>query len=160
MREVVRMRRLALIVTVLTAFCGCATTSGSGEQKPEIQVARPEVFLGEEVPVYPGFKLIPEKSFSYESGNLKVGRFVFKGKALVKDIVAYYRDNLPEHGWEPVAITVYGKQASLTYITPEKSLQIHVAKKFSEVYLVIQIGPRGEVPQAGETPPQEGLTTQ
>jgi hypothetical protein len=99
----------------------------------------------DDIPVYPGFKLIPEKSFVYESGNVKVGRLIFRGKSSINDLVNYYKTTLPEQGWEPISISIYGKDANLTYVTSDRVLQLRMTQGFSETTLIIQVGPRGEL---------------
>jgi len=136
------MRKLLLIAPLILFSFSCATTQQEGATVITQEEVKAEI-LGDSVPIYPGFKLVPTKSFIYESGDIKVGRLVFVGKASVKDVVSYYKNTLPEKGWEPVAITIYGNSAELTFTTPEQFLQIEVKKGFSETTLIIQIGPRG-----------------
>ena len=138
------MRKLILIFPLLL-IGGCATTQQAEETTVITQEQVRAEILGDSVPVYPGFKIVSSKSFIYESGNIKVGRLVFTGKAKIKDIVSYYKNTLPEKGWEPVAITIYGNSAELTFTTPTQFLQITAKKGFSETTLIIQIGPRGEL---------------
>jgi hypothetical protein len=126
---------------------GCAAVN-SASQKGSVttevqQQIKTEMF--DDVPVYPGFKVIPEKSFVYESGNVKVGRLIFKGKSSINDLVSYYKNTLPEQGWEPISVSIYGKDASLTYVTSDRVLQIRITRGFSETTLIIQMGPRGEL---------------
>ena len=137
----------ALIIPVILIASACAPVSQQKvETTPALQEQQVKADLLEEnIPVYPGFHLIPEKSFIYESGNIKVGRLVFKGNAPVKNVVSYYKATLPDKGWEPLTITVYGKNAELTFTNPDQVLQIQVNRGFSETYLTIQVGPRGEL---------------
>jgi len=138
------MKKMLLIAPLILLSFSCATTQQEGAAVITQEEVKAEI-LGDSVPIYPGFKLVPTKSFIYESGEIKVGRLVFVGKASVKDVVSYYKNTLPERGWEPVAITIYGNTAELTFTTPDQFLQIEVKKGFSETTLVIQIGPRGEL---------------
>ncbi|TCK02847.1 hypothetical protein [Phorcysia thermohydrogeniphila] len=141
------MKKWMFLPVLLIALSACATTATQEKNAQELQTqtVKPELLLGDEVPVYPGFKFIPTKSFTYESGNIKVGRLFFSGKASIKEIVSYYKDVLPQQGWEPVAISVYGNQATLTYVMPDRTLQIQANKGFAETVIIIQIGPRGEL---------------
>ena len=143
------MKKLLSLPLVILALSACATTAveekSSTEVQAQVQTVKPELILGEEVPVYPGFKFVPAKSFTYESGNIKVGRLLFRGRAPIKEVVNYYKEILPQQGWEPVAISVYGNQATLTYVMPDKTLQIQATKGFTETTIIIQIGPRGEL---------------
>ena len=144
------MRKIILILPILLLSGSCATTKQVEGTAVITQEQVQAELLGENVPIYPGFKLVSEKSFVYESGNIKVGRLVFKGRAKIKDIVSYYKSTLPEKGWEPVAITIYGNKAQFSFTTPEQFLQINVEKGFSSTTLIIQIGPRGELTNSQE----------
>ncbi|WP_457679263.1 hypothetical protein [Thermovibrio sp.] len=139
------MKKLILLPLAATLFFSCATTSQTEKTTVITQEQVKAELLGNAVPIYPGFKLISSKSFIYESGNIKVGRLVFVGDATIKDIVSYYKATLPDKGWEPVAITIYGNRAELTFTTPTQFLQIQAVKGFSQTTLIIQIGPKGEL---------------
>ena len=140
------MRKALLIPAILVVSACAPATQQEVKTTPALQEQQVKTDLLEEnIPVYPGFHLIPDKSFIYESGNIKVGRLVFRGRASVKDIVSYYKATLPDKGWEPLTITVYGKSAELTFTNPSEVLQIQVNRGFSETYLTIQVGPRGEL---------------
>jgi hypothetical protein len=144
MRREIMRRGVFLLLLFLAGACA-PVSQQSVKTSPVQEEQVKEELLGENVPVYPGFKLIPEKSFIYESGNVKVGRLVFKGRAPIKEIVSYYKETLPEKGWEPLTITIYGNSAELTFTTPEKVLQIQVLKGFSETEIVLSLGPKGEL---------------
>ncbi|ADU97601.1 hypothetical protein [Thermovibrio ammonificans] len=146
------MKKLLIPLAIAAAVTGCAVNQKPPKTTVLTQEQVKAELLGDTVPIYPGFQLVSDKSFIYESGNIKVGRLIFKGDAPVKDIVSYYKATLPEKGWEPVAITIYGDSAQLTYVTPDQFLQIQVKKQFGQTYLIISLGPRGQA--SAETPPQ------
>jgi len=138
------MKRGILILALLLVGA-CAPAQKEVQTSPVQAEQVKEELLGLNVPIYPDFKLIPDKSFIYESGNIKVGRLVFRGRASIKDIVSFYKDALPQKGWEPLSITIYGNSAEMTFTTPDQILQIKAKKGFSETELVIQVGPKGEL---------------
>ncbi len=143
------MKRL-LFIAPLIFLSSCATVQTTSQKPLMTQEQIKEELLGDLVPVYPGFRLIPDKSFIYESGDIKVGRLYFVGDAKLKDLVSYYRETLPDKGWEPVAITIYGNSAELTYTTAQQFLQITIKKGFSQTSLIIQVGPRGELTNSSQ----------
>ncbi len=135
------MKRTLLLVPFLM-FVSCAMTQtqqdvGVSTQKQEINR---EVFG--DIPVYPGFKLVYNKSFTYQSGSIKVGRLVFTGTASIVDVVNFYRKSLKELGWDLVSSYTYEKSAFMDFLSPDRSLQISLEKEFSGLKLVIQVGPR------------------
>ncbi len=139
------MKKYFVFPLAFLLLAGCAVNSASqkGSVTTEVQQIKTKMF--DDIPVYPGFKLIPEKSFVYESGNVKVGRLIFKGRSSINDLVNYYKNTLPEQGWEPISISIYGKDANLTYVTSDRVLQVRMTQGFSETTLIIQVGPRGEL---------------
>jgi len=145
------MKKYFVFPLAFLLLAGCAVNSAS--QKGSVttgvqQQIKTKMF--DDVPIYPGFKVIPEKSFVYESGNIKVGRLIFKGKSSINDLVNYYKNTLPEQGWNPISVSVYGKDANLTYVTSDRVLQVRITRGFSETILIIQIGPRGELTSEGK----------
>jgi hypothetical protein len=114
----------------------------------EVKEIKPKTF--DNVPIYPDFEFVPEKSFIYESGEIKIGKLVFKGNASIDEVVNYYKATLPEEGWKPISISIFGKEANMTYTTSNRVLQVYVVKGFSETLLVIQVGPRGELTSSGK----------
>jgi len=139
------MKKYAVFPLMLILLGGCATTSPSSGNATQLKVQEKGIKVFDDIPIYPGFREIPEKSFLYESGNIKVGRLVFVGNASVKSVVDYYKDSLPQTGWEPISVTIYGKAASMTYTTLDRVLQIEVKEEFSGTKLIIQVGPKGEL---------------
>lgn len=133
------MKRLLLAVCVLLSLAGCATVNNQ-----QVITANSTAIktLGN-VPVYPGFNLINDQSFTYESGNIDVGRLVFGGNAKISNIVDFYKNALMQLGWQPISVSTYDDKAFLSYITSDRALQIQVEKGFSGTRLVIQVGPRG-----------------
>ncbi len=139
------MKKYLVFPLAFLLLAGCAVNSASQKRSVTTEVQQIKTKMFDDIPVYPGFKLIPEKSFVYESGNVKVGRLIFKGKSSINDLVNYYKNTLPEQGWEPISISIYGKDANLTYVTSDRVLQVRMTQGFSETTLIIQVGPRGEL---------------
>jgi methionine salvage enolase-phosphatase E1 len=140
--------KLLMVIALLVLPVGCMTTQQEEEEVVDMGVMLTEEqlkeeFLDDKVPLYPGFKLVPSKSFIYESGSIKVNRLVLVGKADIKDIVSYYKTTLMERGWEPISVIIHGNSAELIFTSPDEVLQIKAEKGFSSTTLVIQLGPRG-----------------
>ncbi len=135
------MRGLLLLsFFVLLSSCAATQTTESPGVTPQKQEINRSVF--ENIPIYPGFKLIYDKSFTYQSGDIKVGKLVFSGKAKLMDVVNFYKKSLPELGWELVSAYTYEKSAFLDFLSETQSLQISAKKEFSGLKLTIQVGPR------------------
>lgn len=139
------MRKYVVLSIALLMITGCAVNSTSSNQYVTNAVKQTKTEKFDDIPIYPGFNIIREKSIIYESGNIKVGRLVFRGDASINDVVDYYKTNLPENGWEPISITIYENDANLTYVTSDRVLQIRANRGFSGTTLIIQVGPRGEL---------------
>ena len=135
------MRKLVILsLMLLMASCAVSQTTENPEVAPQKQEINRSVFG--DIPIYPGFKLIYDKSFTYQSGDIKVGKLVFSGKAKLMDVVDFYKKSLPELGWELVSAFTYEKSAFMDFLSEDRSLQINVKKEFSGLKLTIQIGPR------------------
>ncbi|ADY74064.1 hypothetical protein Dester_1434 [Desulfurobacterium thermolithotrophum DSM 11699] len=140
------MKKLLFLPLILLLTGGCAVNSISEKETVTTNLQQTEKNKTfDDVAIYPGFKADPAKSFIYESGDIKVGRLVLRGRAPITEVVNFYKNTLPKGGWEPVSISIYGKEANLTYMNQTRVLQIQVIEGFSETTLIIQIGPKGEL---------------
>ena len=65
------MKKLGILVLLL-AFSGvsCAVNQG-GNAEVVVKTAKNNI-LGNSVPLFPGFKFVPERSFVYESGDVRM----------------------------------------------------------------------------------------
>jgi len=137
------MRSLKVFVAsvlMVVLIVGCASLSsnnGTSEVKKKVNVVQR---LANNIPLYPKFKYMPDKSFFFESNGVKAGVMVFQGKAKVGNVVNFYKEKMPNYGWTLVSVYQYGNQALLDFTAPEKTCQISVEENPFTTILTIRTG--------------------
>jgi hypothetical protein len=92
---------VALAGTLMLAFViGCARTP-EGE-KGEMMPTPAGTYRFEDVPIPRSLAIEEEESFIYESQAIKTGILVYAGKAKVRDLVRFFKENMGPHGWRLV----------------------------------------------------------
>ncbi len=96
------------LLTILV-FCVLLPLLGCESSGPLDKVALPgpgPTGLDEQqftdIPAAKGFRLISERSFSHQTGELRLGRFVYEGRRLSPgNALAHYRKEMPRslYGW-------------------------------------------------------------
>ncbi len=86
---------------VLAILIGCARTP---EAKRSEMIPTPAVtHRFEDVPIPRSLGIEKEESFIYESEAIKTGILVYAGKAKVRDLVQFFKENMVIHGWKLVS---------------------------------------------------------
>ena len=114
------MRRLSLllIIGVVTVALYCATGCKKGDQPggaPQAQFANDVTF--EDIPVPSGFTLMRKDSYSFQNDVTRVGRLVYKGRSDINNVLAFYQQQMPLHGWQEMSYVDY--RASIRYYEKE-----------------------------------------
>jgi len=135
------LKVLMAAVLMVALTMGCASLSKNKETTKEVKKKANVVQrLANNIPLYPKFKYLPDKSFFFESNGVKAGVMVFQGKAKVGDMVNFYKQEMPSYGWTLVSVYQYGNQALLDFTAPEKTCQISVEEKPFNTILTIRTG--------------------
>lgn len=136
--------KVFLILLLTVTLAGCASLSGKKGGTQTAKKKRQEVIhkLANNIPLYPKFKYVPDKSFFFESNGVKAGVMVFEGKGRVGDLVNFYKKEMPGYGWTLVSSYQYGKEALIDFSAPDKTCQISIEEKPFKTVLTIRTGTR------------------
>jgi len=139
-----KISKSLLVLLLITALTGCASLRGNKGGPSTAQKKKMEAIqkLANNIPLYPKFKYIPDKSFFFESNGVKAGVMVFEGKGRVGDLVKFYQREMPLQGWSMVSSYQYGKEALLDFSAPDKTCQISIEEQPFKTVLVIRTGTR------------------
>lgn len=94
---------LALAVA-LTGVMGCK----KGDQPagaPSVGFSNDVTF--EDIPVPAGFSLVRKDSYSFQNDVTRVGRLVYKGRSDINNVLAFYQQQMPLHGWQEMSYIDY-----------------------------------------------------
>ena len=86
---------------VLAAVIGCARTPEP--ERSEMIPTPAAIYRFEDVPIPRSLSIEKKESFIYESEAIKTGILVYVGKAKVRELANFFKENMVSHGWELVS---------------------------------------------------------
>jgi len=144
-----RMRSFWFIVlifafSIFNSF-GCAGLSKNEDLSKEQAVLEPQAALKfNDVPVPAGFKFLPEESYTFQSGGVRVGVLKYHGKSDIEQVVAFYKDQMPLYNWNLVNAIEYG-QRLLNFDREQESCIVDLLAKGRNIKIIISLGPKSEI---------------
>ena len=150
--------RNKLVVFALLAFFalglwGCAVSPGSGKSLGGAPaMLEPQAMLKfADLPVPQGFKLLPEESYSFESGGIRVGVLKYQGKASVDQVVNFYKEQMPMYNWNILNIVEYGERM-INLDRENETCIIDLMPKGSSVIITMSLGPKAQASKKPDKP--------
>jgi hypothetical protein len=106
-----------------------------------------------DVPVPAGFKILSEKSYSFESpGGMRVGVLKYQGKANPDQVVNFYKDQMPMYNWSLLNVVEYGERL-LNFERENETCIISLLSKGKRVTITISLGPKSQILPAKSAKP-------
>jgi hypothetical protein len=144
-----RMRRIlpaGVVLVPLALLIGCESTGPmvAGQPPPTPQaLERPEL---RGIPVPEGFRLVPERSQSWERGGLREARCEFEGQTAPLDVKRFYDKYLPEARFTPGPWVFNNGEYTLRYQSSTEDCIVIVRSKAEligrKTVLKIDVGPK------------------
>ncbi|MCX8109954.1 MAG: hypothetical protein N3D15_01705 [Syntrophorhabdaceae bacterium] len=138
------MKKIVILVIIgLLVLSGCTWF----KKTPDDPQARPkdekinQVFYGfPDVPLPKELKYVSEKSFVFETSNLKAGVMFFNGDVEMQSLENYFKVNLVKNGWRFVNSYRY-KDVVLNFIKDDKTCNIKMTRSAFNTEVEIWVGP-------------------
>ncbi|MEJ2744647.1 MAG: hypothetical protein P8123_03025 [bacterium] len=95
---------IAVAIVAMGSFSGCK----KGDQPagaPSVAFSNDVTF--EDIPVPAGFTLVRKNSYSFQNDMTRVGRLVYKGRSDINNVLAFYQQQMPLHGWQEMSYIDY-----------------------------------------------------
>ncbi|MCX7965179.1 MAG: hypothetical protein N2596_00940 [Syntrophorhabdaceae bacterium] len=128
----------------LFIFSGCAwfnKTTPDGKKATQKSETVNQVFYGfPDVPVPKELNYLSEKSFVFETPNVKAGIMVFDGNVDMQSLENYFRIYLPKNGWKFVNSYRY-KDVILNFVKEGKTCNIKMTRGAFNTEVEIWVGP-------------------
>ncbi len=137
-RRAVPCMALALALALPAAGCARLRSPASG---PAAEQREAKNFRFPDLPIPVGLSLDLPKSFIFESPGTRAGHLVYTGYRKYENVVGFYREKMPDHGWKLVSSFERG-QASLTFEKPGWISTVMVRRRAFGSVVEINIGPR------------------
>jgi hypothetical protein len=138
------MRKIVLVFCVMLLFIsGC--TLFQKPVKDETQQPGPgtlnQTFYGfPDVPIPSELNFIKEKSFVYETSNLRVGVMYLNGNVDLQSLENYFKINMIKNGWRFVNSFKF-KDVTMNFLKDDKTCNIKMVKDSFNAEVEIWVGP-------------------
>ncbi|MCK9594647.1 MAG: hypothetical protein PHH68_01605 [Candidatus Omnitrophica bacterium] len=136
---------IAVIVLILAGVLSGCQTFSSGNSANESFIEPAARFKFSDIPVPSGFKSLPQESYSFDNGGVRVAVLKYQGKADPDQMVAFYKEQMKMNQWEMINVTEFG-QRMLNFNNESEACIISLLPKGRLITLVISVGPRAERP--------------
>lgn len=146
-------KAIIFLILALFIFSGCSwfrTTQDSRQTAQKSETVN-QVFYGfPDVPVPKELNYLSERSFVFETPNVKAGIMVFDGNVDMQSLENYFRIYLPKNGWRFVNSYRY-KDVILNFVKEGKTCNIKMSRGAFNTEVEIWVGPADKgTPQGRE----------
>jgi hypothetical protein len=146
------MRKVVVLVFVMMlALAGCdtlnrwTTKEETPTPKPKYEALNQAFYGFPDVPVPKELELVANRSFVYETPNLKVGVLALSGNVDLESLENYFKINMVKNGWKFVNAFKF-RGATLNFVKEEKTCNIKMSKEAFNTDVEIWVGPSDKVP--------------
>ena len=134
-----------LILAVLLLAPGCATIkewTGQDDQQAPKSTDAPNVtyYSFPDIPIPKELELDRDKSFVYETSNVRTGVLVLKGNVDVNSLEQYFRTNMARNGWRFINSFKYST-VILNYLKDDRASHIRISRGTWSTAVEIWVGP-------------------
>lgn len=137
------------LVAVALLATGCTQIENPGKVAPgsptvrdtrSTQLQRTQF---EDVPVPMGFEFVTRgnRSFSFDRGGVRVGRFSYWGRAPREEVVAFFRETLPlrAYRWEFLGEDRNADGTTLRFRKERQDCQIDISEDAASTRILVQV---------------------
>lgn len=123
---------------------GCAELPQKNQSTINPALLEPQAVLKfPDLPVPVGFRPIPQESYSFESGGVRVGLLKYQGRAFVDQVVNFYKEQMVMFDWNLINSVEYG-QRMLNFDREGETCIVNLISKGSNVIITFSIGPKAQ----------------
>ena len=140
------MKKCALLILlVLLLATGCSTwnkLTGQEEQQSTSKGEAPNVsyYSFPDIPMPKELELVRDKSFVYETANLRTGVLVLKGNIDIDSLEQYFKTNMAKNGWKFMNGFKYAT-VILNYTKEDKAAHIRISRETWSTWVEVWVGP-------------------
>jgi len=140
------MKKYAVLFLAVLLLAGCASTWNKitgKEEEPSIskgEAANVAYYSFPDIPIPKELELVRDKSFVYETSNLRTGVLVLKGNVDVNSLEQYFRTNMAKNGWVFMNGFKYAT-VILNYTKESRAAHIRISRENWSTSVEIWVGP-------------------
>lgn len=94
-----------------------------------------------DVPVPAGFKLIPQQSYAFENGGIRVAYLKYKGNGTLDQVLTFYKEQMPVSRWDLLNISEFG-QRMLNFEKENETCIVTMQSQFMGTLITLSLGPK------------------
>jgi hypothetical protein len=140
---------IVFVLIMVLGLAGCETlnkwTTKEETPPPKYQTLNQAFYGFPDVPVPKELKMLADRSFVYETPNLKVGVLVLSGNVDLDSLENYFKINMVKNGWKFVNAFKF-RGVALNFIKEDKSCNIKMSKDAFNAEVEIWVGPSDKTP--------------
>ena len=150
------MKKLAvLVLAVLLLATGCSTwkrLTGQEEQPvPKSEAPNVAYYSFPDIPIPKELELVREKSFVYETSNLRTGVLILSGNVDINSLEQYFKTNMAKNGWRFINSFKYAT-VILNYMKDDKAAHIRISRENFSTWVEVWVGPVDKPTGMGAAP--------
>ncbi|MDD5669610.1 MAG: hypothetical protein PHE58_06250 [Candidatus Omnitrophica bacterium] len=133
--------RISFLSVVLCAMVISGCVSVQPLPKNNALLEPSAVMKFSDIPVPAGFKSLPDESYSFENGGMRVGVIKYRGKGNADLVVNFYKEQMAMHGWELLNVIEYNDRL-MNFEKESESCIINISPRGNSATISISFGPK------------------
>ncbi len=142
------MKKCVLVMlTVLLLATGCGSTWNKIQGKQEEPTGIPKgetpnvaYYSFPDIPIPKELDLVRDKSFVYETANMRTGVLVLKGNVDINSLEQYFKTNMAKNGWVFMNGFKYAT-VILNYTKESRAAHIRISRENWSTWVEVWVGP-------------------
>ena len=135
--------KMVLVVSLVMLLAGCATwprKEARLEGEQAVLDTAP-ILRFADIPVPVGFKIIRDRSFTFQNDIARVGLLRYAGHTNIDKVVAFYKEQMTLYNWNLVNLVEYGTKI-LNFEKGNQSCIITIEASVTTTFLTIALSPK------------------
>ncbi|MGE4357752.1 MAG: hypothetical protein AB7E08_04285 [Candidatus Omnitrophota bacterium] len=146
------INKCVFLIFCLIFLMGCASFPIQ-RTSPDKPLETAPLLKFADVPVPQGFKLIADESFIFQNEEGRVGLLRYTGSPTADQVVNFYREQMPQHGWFMLNVVEYGRRV-LNFEKEAESCIITVEATATRTIISISLAPKSKKPSSKKSEPE------
>ena len=118
----------------------CAEVS---QQQGAVEGMVTPAYRFDDVPTPPDFDYLQDRSFVFESTNLRIASLAYEGKMPLSQVLDFYKNTMPQYEWKLVSVCEY-RGALLSFSKEGWNALVSAARSGAKTIVYINVSPTFE----------------
>lgn len=148
-----RLLVLLFVSSLVLLSAGCAAISKKDKESAGIPSLLEPQAIGKfaDIPVPVGFKLLPERSYAFESAGVRGCTLKYQGKASAEQAISFYKEQMLMYNWTLLNIIEYGERL-MNFDRDTETCTINLLPKGKALVITISVAPKSQASKKSSRP--------